>query len=122
MALEKIRSVYQYARHVIVFDASIEAYKAQELDIIEQLARIFTSGWLRRLWTLQEGALAESLYYQFADCAVSLEVLKQKFALKFNNLRHQIIGLDLLGEYTRLQAFFHSDRVGVEKPNLFVLN
>jgi hypothetical protein len=42
LALEKIR-------HVLVLDASLEYYNAEELGPVEKLARIFTSGWLRRL-------------------------------------------------------------------------
>jgi len=51
-ALQKIRDVYQSARHVLVLDASLEAYKVEEMTIVEKLARIYTSSWLRRLWTL----------------------------------------------------------------------
>ena len=67
MAIEKIRLVYQRAKHVLVLYASLMAYDSGNLDITEQIMRIFTSSWFRRLWTLQEGALAESLYFQFAD-------------------------------------------------------
>lgn len=127
MALEKIRHVYQFARHVLVLDASLEAYKAQEMELIEQMARIFTSGWLRRLWTLQEGALAESLYFQFADCAISLDRKKLQLFQASPDLRHRIFMFDFLPEYWRLQSFYHYDRLSNTRtantpPDLSVIN
>lgn len=115
MALKKIRHVYQYARHVLVLDASLETYKAREMELVEQMARIFTSGWLRRLWTLQEGALAESLYFQFADCAVSLDLKKLQLAQVSGDLRHRIFFFDFFPEYMRLQSFYHIDRLSYTK-------
>jgi hypothetical protein len=93
------------------------------MDIIEQLARIFTSGWLRRLWTLQEGALAESLYFQFADCAASLDISNQQLEMTLNDLRHRIFTFDFIDEYSRLHSFYHSDRLShISKPEPFILN
>ncbi|KAH7556803.1 hypothetical protein BM1_06237 [Bipolaris maydis] len=37
-----------------------------------KLLAILTPGWMRRLWTLQEGVLAKQLYIQFADTRQSL--------------------------------------------------
>jgi hypothetical protein len=126
-ALEKIRHVYKFARHVLVLDAGLEAFKAHEMDLIEQMARVFTSGWLRRLWTLQEGALAESLYFQFADCAISLDIKRIQLLHSSQDLRHRVFILDFLPEYLRLQSFYHYDRLDIIKtpntpPDLSVVN
>jgi hypothetical protein len=82
IALQKIRDVYQSAQRVLILEASLEAYKAEEMKIVEKLGRIYASGWLRRLWTLQEGALARSLYFQFAYCALYLETLRKEIEQK----------------------------------------
>lgn len=52
-AIEKMRMVYQQAKHVLVFDRGLMAYQSNLLSIAEQQIRIFTSRWMRRLWTLQ---------------------------------------------------------------------
>ena len=89
MAMEKIRLVYKRAKHVLVLDAGLMAYNAKDLDAAELLARIFTSGWMRRLWTLQEGALAQSLYFQFADESVSLPQLHAKMMTMGYNMTYR---------------------------------
>lgn len=48
MAIEKIRLVYQRAKHVLVLDAGLMAYDGRGQDATEVLVRIFTSSWMRR--------------------------------------------------------------------------
>lgn len=86
--------------------------------------RIFTSGWVRRLWTLQEGALARSLYFQFADGAVSLLGLRKSFGQHVNSVRDQVFALDSMQEFRRIGSFFksHEHIVSGEHPNLMVLD
>ena len=107
IAIEKIRDVYQQAKHVLVLDAGLMSYSASVQDEFEQLARIFTSSWMRRLWTLQEGALAKSLYFQFADKAVSLRDLMSAFQQKCNSMKYMAICADFFNEYRGLTSFFH---------------
>src|SRR5437764_3687462 len=76
LALKRMRHVYEQARSVLVLDASLQSYPTASMDTLEVLARIFTSKWLTRVWTLQEGALAKRLWFQFADKALSLAELK----------------------------------------------
>jgi hypothetical protein len=64
MAIERIRLVYQRAKCVLVLDAGLMAYEAKNQGIHEKVMRIFTSGWVRRLWTLQEG-VSYNLYFLF---------------------------------------------------------
>jgi hypothetical protein len=122
LALEKIRHVYELASHVLVLDASLEYYNAAELGLVEKLARIFTSGWLRRLWTLQEGALAKSLYFQFADYALSFAGLRKQVEQSHLELRLQIIYFDFLNEFLRLRVFFKAESWGIPKIDLFTVN
>jgi hypothetical protein len=107
LAIEKIRVVYQNAKHVLVLDAGLMSYSVSEQDEFEQLVRIYTSGWMRRLWTLQEGALAKSLYFQFADKAVSIVELMNNLFKKCNHMKYKAIFTDLWGEYQGLVSFFH---------------
>ncbi|RDW92343.1 hypothetical protein BP5796_01737 [Coleophoma crateriformis] len=110
-AIEKLRLVYKNARHVLVLDSSLTSYDSSQLNAPEILARIFTSGWVRRLWTLQEGALNKSLYFQFADKAVSLESLRMEMdnhQVYNTNIRYRCFRKDIMNQYARLHLFFNS--------------
>jgi hypothetical protein len=123
-AIEKIRLVYQRAKHVLVLDAGLMGYESKTQAIHETVVRIFTSGWVRRLWTLQEGALARSLYFQFADEAVSLSGLRHSFGQHANSVRHQIFAVDAMQEFWRIDAFFKGDEHTItgDHPNLMVMD
>ena len=106
--IEKIYNVYEKAEHVLVLDSELMSYAVQPQDISEQAMRIFTSPWVRRLWTLQEGALANSLYFQFADKAISVQKLYTMFPeAMVVSLQHQSLCMDFVQEYWNLQGFFH---------------
>jgi hypothetical protein len=122
LAIEKIRLVYQKAKHVLVLDAGLMAYSASDQDEFEQLTRIFTSGWMRRLWTLQEGALAESLYFRFADKPVSLMELINGFVKKCNHMKYKALFMDLWNEFQGLRTFFHPTPDMVSKNELSILD
>jgi len=68
------------ADKVLVLESSLEQIDSSQLSDLEMLIRIISSKWTRRLWTLQEGALAKSLYFQFADKAVDLDEINQSLA------------------------------------------
>ena len=108
-AIEKIRLVYRKAKHVLVLDAGLMAYEADPQDISEQLARVFTSSWMRRLWTLQEGALAQSLFFRFSDKAISLADIGNSILKKSQtSTRHRVILMDFLKEFLGVGSFFNS--------------
>jgi hypothetical protein len=117
-AIGKLKIVYAEATHVLVLDSGLQQIYVKGWDMfhvpkanstypIELLFYIFTSGWMRRLWTLQEGALAKSLYFQFRDTAIRLEELT--FTLSgFTKDSFHIEGflVDVWSEVSSLQAFF----------------
>jgi hypothetical protein len=106
-AIEKMRSVYEKAEHVLVLDKCLQEYKAADMDISEQIARIFTSGWMRRLWTLQEGALAKSLQFQFSDGPVSMDNLQRQLAERgVMEMRYKWLYYDFSKEYSQIRSFF----------------
>jgi hypothetical protein len=106
-AIEKIRLVYQQAKHVLVLDAGLMAYPARPQDAPEMLVRIFTSSWMRRLWTLQEGALAKSLYFQFSDEARSLNELALSVFQMKGNMSYRAVTRDVYLEMMGLIGFFN---------------
>lgn len=75
LALAQMRRTYEEASYVLVLDASIQCYDSRKIHVVEALMRIFTSTWMQRLWTLQEGALARKLWFQFKDGPICHEKL-----------------------------------------------
>lgn len=79
LALEYMYQTYRHASHVLVLDASLRRCNVESLDIDETSMRILTSPWMRRLWTLQEGALpsvTNRLWFQLAHKALNLRELR----------------------------------------------
>ena len=73
-AIRNIRAVYSRAIRLLVLDASLidipgtlKSSTPQEI-----LARIAASKWMRRYWTLVEGLLAKTVYFQFGECALKI--------------------------------------------------
>ena len=78
LALTYMRKIYEDATHVLVLDTSLQRYNSVSLSPEEICARIIASGWMRRLWTLQEGWLPGAkgrLWFQFCDKAINLHHL-----------------------------------------------
>jgi hypothetical protein len=74
-----MRDVYLNAAHVLVLDQTLLHFSATKTSPADLLMRTFSmSPWSHRLWTLQEGALAQSLYIQFKDKAVACKVLERE--------------------------------------------
>ncbi len=67
LAIAKMRDTYLEARAVLVLTTWLQSQEVQGLNYFEVSMRIFCSGWTRRLWCLQEGALSKELFFQFAD-------------------------------------------------------
>ena len=89
-ALAYMRKTYEDATHVLVLDTSLQRYNSVSLSTEEICARIIASGWMSRLWTLQEGWLPGAkgrLWFQFCDKAINLRHLWQNV---LDSLRNQL--------------------------------
>lgn len=75
-AITQIASVYDSATAVIVLDETIQKCSIRASPE-ELLMRIYTSPWMDRVWTFQEGALARHLFFKFKDAYCPL-----RFSLK----------------------------------------
>ena len=110
MSLRLMKVPYTSASHVLVLENSLRDLRISNLDPTEICMRIFTSGWMRRLWTLQEGALPGKLWFQFKD---SVRELRQTW-LKAMEIYNTEIGRRWLAQditvlYQDLRKFFHSE-------------
>lgn len=72
IAINSMRSIYEGARKVLVIDSILGQISVQETDVVELAMRVRVSTWGRRLWTFHEGRLAQQLYYQYQDEALTL--------------------------------------------------
>ncbi|CAK7206491.1 hypothetical protein SEUCBS139899_009287 [Sporothrix eucalyptigena] len=110
ISLQRISDVYRNAAHVLVLDASLMHYTSAILSPEEILLRIFSSSaWMRRLWTLQEGALAQSLYFQFADKAITpTEPMEALYRKSLSDARYMRIWQDVAIEQVHLRGWFQS--------------
>ena len=73
LAITAMKNTYRDADKVLVLDAYVERVEQRSMSVLEILLRIICSPWTRRLWTFQEGALARTLYFQFADGALDFD-------------------------------------------------
>jgi hypothetical protein len=85
IAMGMMRRTYEEADHVLVLESSLRSCDTESSDLIEIGVRIFTSPWLRRLWCLQEGALAKRLWFQFQDRPVDLAEIFGKFRAVYHS-------------------------------------
>ncbi|KAI0632924.1 hypothetical protein C8Q77DRAFT_1059205 [Trametes polyzona] len=70
---------YRDSAKVLVVDECIRTQCSESKSWEENLFRIATSGWIRRVWTLQEAILARELYFEFIEGPVDVE---QRLGLK----------------------------------------
>ena len=73
-AIAAMRDTYRDAERVLVICRELSTIPLPSTPD-EILVRIFRSKWMTRLWTLQEGALAARLAFQFADHAIDYAYL-----------------------------------------------
>lgn len=108
LALTQMKRTYQEADHVLVLDSSLQIYNRHSLSALEACVRIFTSGWMRRLWTLQEGSLAKKIWFQFQDSAVELHSLWLALCrILTAEVGRKGLAFDMLIENRGLRTFFH---------------
>jgi hypothetical protein len=72
LALAKMPEAYREASHELVLDSSLIEIDYRHLQPIEVMSRVFSSGWIFRLWTLNEANLTSKLWIQFRDGIIEL--------------------------------------------------
>lgn len=88
IALEQMKTTYLEAFRVLVLDRSLHVYDLKAMNTEELGLRILNSGWTRRLWTLQEGALPAKnsrLVFLFRDEAINIHDLSNEILRVFKS-------------------------------------
>ncbi|KAL8998899.1 MAG: hypothetical protein Q9169_002118 [Polycauliona sp. 2 TL-2023] len=111
LALRQMVRPYTDASQVLVLDSSLRDVESSQLHPTEIWLRALTSGWMSRLWTLQEGALARNLWFQFSDTAVNLERVVGNYT--FDLARRGLIK-DAMYVYTSMRCFCDSETPAVQ--------
>ncbi|PBK87249.1 hypothetical protein ARMGADRAFT_998177 [Armillaria gallica] len=73
-AIGLMAETYRNADTVLVIDSGIRSCSLSA-PLEERLLHIISSGWMQRLWTLQEGLLARKHIFEFADGFATLDEL-----------------------------------------------
>ncbi|KAK0496547.1 hypothetical protein EDD18DRAFT_1105656 [Armillaria luteobubalina] len=73
-AIRRMTLTYANARAVLVTDAGIRS-RSLSSPLEDTALAILTSGWMQRLWTLQEGLLVKKLIFQLSDGFAPLDNL-----------------------------------------------
>lgn len=111
--LGQMKNIYEQATCVLVLDASLRVYESKSMGPEETCARILASGWMRRLWTFQEGATSADkrrLWFQFRDQAVNVRPLwEQLVELYHSDWRRNGLISDLVYRTGTLFNFFRRD-------------
>lgn len=90
LAIAQLPSTFRQARRVLVLDADLQR-SSKFASRTELATRIMCSGWMRRLWTLQEAVMSENsanvskVNVQFLEAAVELNSIAAK---SFNHRYH----------------------------------
>ena len=110
--LAQMKTIYERATCVLVLDASIRFYESEAMAPEEICARILASGWMRRLWTFQEGALSADkgrLWFQFHDKAVDFHSLWEEIVRFKSDWARKGLTTDILVRMRLLNDFFRRE-------------
>ncbi|KAJ5462833.1 hypothetical protein N7475_007777 [Penicillium sp. IBT 31633x] len=77
-AIKGMKDVYERAFRVLVLDSDIQECSMR--GYTQSFMRIRMSAWMRRLWTLNEGALANRLCVKFADGILDVQAASENYA------------------------------------------
>lgn len=105
LAISKMRQTYAEAALVLVLDSSLLRQSLSSITPVEILLRVLVSSWNGRLWTLQEGALADRLFFQFADGAYALNLGLNELDQIINEKRHWSVFKTINRQFFNLYGF-----------------
>ncbi len=121
LALLQMKRTYAKANKTLILDSTLYNYNGQNLNAAELHARYLTSGWMRRLWKLQEGTLSSDPWVQFKDGPLSLIPMSSRLKKTHDdNLNYRRLVQDMWMDSQPLSLFNYCSPNGV--PDLRLLD
>lgn len=77
LVIHDARRIFKNAHAVLVLDSWVQTM-SYSADITAKALRIYSCNWMRSLWTLEQGTLAQTLFYRFRDGAQTLQDLERE--------------------------------------------
>ena len=74
ISIASMRHIYSSASAVLVLERTIQETHSDS-SIYSRSLTLYSSKWLRRLWTYHEGGLARRVYFQFRDRSEDLKAI-----------------------------------------------
>ncbi|RYP12558.1 hypothetical protein DL765_007260 [Monosporascus sp. GIB2] len=111
LAIAKTREAYGRSTATLVLDAWLLSTSSAGMTDAEEMMRIFSCTWISRLWTYQEGALPEALYFQLEGVAEDLDQMKARLESEMERdlgMRFTL-GERLLVQHNSLRGFRELD-------------
>ena len=113
LAITVMSHTYNGADKVLVLDKYLQSAPAHSMSEFERMARLYVSGWLTRMWTLQEGVLSKMLFIQYADISVEFtealcKTMSRRTEPEFHKLREFLMRIRGLWVWTRTPEPFSS--------------
>lgn len=84
----KISDIFAEAQYTIVLDAGLMEMSKRE-GYVHPAMNITMSGWLTRVWTLQEAVVSKKLYFNFSDGVISMTDLEE-FGARQAHVEHDL--------------------------------
>ncbi|KAI5990031.1 hypothetical protein F5J12DRAFT_748042, partial [Pisolithus orientalis] len=81
----RMRTIYQEAEAVLVLDVGMQEVSSSA-SILNRTLAVFQSAWWRRLWTYQEGILANRLYLRLSDGVQDMNAMGGELTNHFTEL------------------------------------
>ena len=108
-ALASMKKTYLEATRVLVLESSLSNHCSKTMDPVEACTRILSSGWTRRLWTLQEGALparTSRLSFLFRDGAINIHhLLQQMFQILRSSIFMKGLASNIINQIATFASF-----------------
>ncbi|OJD33077.1 het domain protein [Diplodia corticola] len=84
--IRRIHETFVQSKYTVILDGGLMQTGIVGDDYSATAVKILASGWMRRLWTLQEAYLSERLFFAFKDSSLDLEDLESHYHEASDNL------------------------------------
>jgi hypothetical protein len=111
IALDLMRDTYSKSHTVIVLDKWLQTHHLCTDPIIDALFKVICSPWTRRLWTLQEGALAQRVLIKSSDGFLDVDHAMSMIIRESNNVELLNIRADIMHRWYTIRGFKDLDEV-----------